>query len=92
MGAVGYVLVSSFLIRENILALVKNYAWIIFLLITYMAFISPFMSCISLQITINIHASLSYLLTAIGVNTVPSMNTIYAIFGTLVPSTAFALW
>lgn len=55
MGAVGYVLVSSFLIRENILAL----------------------------ITINIHASLTYLLTAIGVNTVPSMNAIYAIFGTL---------
>ncbi|KAF9623523.1 hypothetical protein IFM89_003313 [Coptis chinensis] len=55
MGAVGYVLISSFLIRENILAL----------------------------ITINIHASLTYLLTAIGVNAVPSMNTIYTIFGTL---------
>ncbi|KAL5723432.1 hypothetical protein ACHQM5_006835 [Ranunculus cassubicifolius] len=55
MGAVGYVILSSFLIRENILAL----------------------------ITINIHASLTYLLTAIGVNTVPSMNAIYTIFGTL---------
>ncbi|KAK9288724.1 hypothetical protein L1049_017187 [Liquidambar formosana] len=55
MGAMGYVLISSFLIRENILAL----------------------------ITINIHASLTYLFTAIGVNTIPSMNAIYAIFGTL---------
>ncbi|PIA63395.1 hypothetical protein AQUCO_00201022v1 [Aquilegia coerulea] len=56
LGAIGYVVISSFLIRENILAL----------------------------ITINIHASLTYLLTAIGVNTVPSMNAIYTIFGTLV--------
>ncbi|XP_043715156.1 uncharacterized protein LOC122663621 [Telopea speciosissima] len=55
MGAMGYVLISSFLIRENILAL----------------------------ITINIHASLTYILTAIGVNTIPSMDVIYAIFGTL---------
>lgn len=55
MGAMGYVLISSFLIRENILAL----------------------------ITINIHASLSYLFVALGVNTIPSMNTIYTIFGTL---------
>ncbi|KAI3885208.1 hypothetical protein MKW98_002600 [Papaver atlanticum] len=55
MGAMGYVLISSFLIRENILSL----------------------------ITINIHASLTYILTAIGVNTIPSMYTIYAIFGTV---------
>ncbi|XP_073002577.1 uncharacterized protein [Typha latifolia] len=55
MGAVGYVLLSSFLIRENILAL----------------------------ITINIHASLTYILTGIGVNTVPSMYAIYTIFGSL---------
>ncbi|KGN46010.1 uncharacterized protein LOC101204847 isoform X2 [Cucumis sativus] len=55
-GAVGYVLVSSFLIRENILAL----------------------------ITINIHASLTLIFTAWGVNLIPSMNAIYAIFGTLV--------
>ncbi|GAV80223.1 DUF2232 domain-containing protein [Cephalotus follicularis] len=56
MGAVGYVLTSSFLIRENILAL----------------------------ITINIHASLTFLFAATGINTVPSMNFIYALFGTLV--------
>ncbi|XP_023549519.1 uncharacterized protein LOC111807999 [Cucurbita pepo subsp. pepo] len=56
LGAVGYVLISSFLIRENILAL----------------------------ITINIHASLTLIFTASGVNLIPSMNAIYAIFGTLV--------
>ncbi|KAM0942614.1 hypothetical protein DsansV1_C14g0128941 [Dioscorea sansibarensis] len=55
LGAVGYVLVSSFLIRENILEL----------------------------ITINIHASLSYILMAVGVNAIPSMDAIYGIFGTL---------
>ncbi|CAL9042557.1 unnamed protein product [Musa banksii] len=55
LGAVGYVLLSSFLIRENILAL----------------------------ITINIHASLTYILTSVGVNTIPSMNAIYLIFGSL---------
>ncbi|XP_030481430.1 uncharacterized protein LOC115698495 [Cannabis sativa] len=56
LGAVGYVLITSFIIRENILAL----------------------------ITINIHASLTFLITAAGVYTVPSMNTIYIIFGVLV--------
>ncbi|KAH7660167.1 hypothetical protein IHE45_16G081600 [Dioscorea alata] len=55
LGAVGYVLVSSFLIRENILEL----------------------------ITINIHASLTYILMAVGVNAIPSMDAIYGIFGTL---------
>ncbi|XP_077237717.1 uncharacterized protein LOC143879291 isoform X4 [Tasmannia lanceolata] len=56
MGATGFVLITSFLIRENILAL----------------------------ITINIHASVSYILAAIGINTIPSMNAIYTIFGSLV--------
>ncbi|MED6210138.1 hypothetical protein PIB30_061339 [Stylosanthes scabra] len=56
LGAVGFVLISSFLIRENILAL----------------------------ITINIHASLTFLLTASGVNSIPSMNMIYTLFGILV--------
>lgn len=56
IGAVGYVLISSFLLRENILAL----------------------------ITINIHASLTFMFTASGVNTIPSMNAIYAIFTILV--------
>ncbi|KAK3015403.1 hypothetical protein RJ639_007475 [Escallonia herrerae] len=55
MGATGYVLIYSFLIRENILAL----------------------------ITINIHTSLTYVITSLGLYTIPSMNTIYAIFGTL---------
>ncbi|KAG6529107.1 uncharacterized protein LOC122042180 [Zingiber officinale] len=55
MGAVGYVLLSSFLIRENILAL----------------------------ITINIHASLTFIFTAMGINIIPSMNAIYLIFGSL---------
>ncbi|KAL5123516.1 hypothetical protein HKD37_02G004093 [Glycine soja] len=56
LGAVGFVLISSFLIRENILAL----------------------------ITINIHASLTFLLTAAGVTSIPSMNVIYTLFGILV--------
>ncbi|KAL6654994.1 hypothetical protein ACP70R_005820 [Stipagrostis hirtigluma subsp. patula] len=56
LGACGYVLLSSFLIRENILAL----------------------------ITVNIHASLTYILAAAGVNTIPSMDAIYVLFGTLV--------
>ncbi|KAL6838490.1 hypothetical protein ACP4OV_031735 [Aristida adscensionis] len=55
VGACGYVLLSSFLIRENILAL----------------------------ITVNIHASLTYILAAAGVNTIPSMDAIYVVFGTL---------
>ncbi|ESR51023.1 hypothetical protein CICLE_v10032286mg [Citrus x clementina] len=55
-GAMGYILTSSILIRENILAL----------------------------ITINIHASLTFIFSAAGVNIVPSMNVIYVIFGTLV--------
>ncbi|XP_031478934.1 uncharacterized protein LOC116249802 [Nymphaea colorata] len=54
-GALGYVLLSSFLLRENILSL----------------------------IAINLHASLSYMLAALGVNVIPSMKTIYTIFGTL---------
>ncbi|XP_045818142.1 uncharacterized protein LOC123910896 [Trifolium pratense] len=56
LGSVGFVLISSFLIRENILAL----------------------------ITINIHASLTFVLTAASVNIIPSMNFIYTLFGTLV--------
>ncbi|KAK7407627.1 hypothetical protein VNO78_09587 [Psophocarpus tetragonolobus] len=56
LGAVGFVLISSFLIRENILAL----------------------------ITINIHASLTFVLTASGVTSIPSMNVIYTLFGILV--------
>ncbi|GMJ08156.1 hypothetical protein like AT1G26180 [Hibiscus trionum] len=56
IGLVGYVLTTSFLIRENILAL----------------------------ITINIHASLSYIFAAVGINLIPSMNFIYSLFGTLV--------
>ncbi|CAL1392397.1 unnamed protein product [Linum trigynum] len=55
-GAMGYVFTSSFLIRENILAL----------------------------ITVNIHASLSYVFAATGINTIPSMNFIYTLFGILV--------
>ncbi|KAJ6836355.1 uncharacterized protein M6B38_328145 [Iris pallida] len=55
LGAIGYVLISSFLIKENILDL----------------------------ITINIHASLTYILMAIGVNTIPSMDAIYTLFGIL---------
>uniref|UniRef100_A0A5B6YQT2 DUF2232 domain-containing protein n=1 Tax=Davidia involucrata TaxID=16924 RepID=A0A5B6YQT2_DAVIN len=55
MGAMGYVLISSFLIRENILAL----------------------------ITINLHAIITYMLTALGINSIPSMNMIYALFGTV---------
>ncbi|KAF7808964.1 membrane protein [Senna tora] len=56
LGAVGFVLISSFLLRENILAL----------------------------ITINLHASLTFVLTASGVNTIPSMGMIYTIFGIVV--------
>ncbi|XP_024934061.3 uncharacterized protein LOC107428266 [Ziziphus jujuba] len=56
LGAVGYVLITSFLIRENILAL----------------------------ITINIHASLTFMFTAAGIYTIPSMEFIYTLFGILV--------
>ncbi|KAM7271055.1 hypothetical protein ACFE04_030269 [Oxalis oulophora] len=56
LGATGYVLTSSFLIRENIFGL----------------------------ITINIHASLSFIFAAAGINTIPSMNFIYILFGSLV--------
>ncbi|KAF7132244.1 hypothetical protein RHSIM_Rhsim09G0116200 [Rhododendron simsii] len=56
LGAVGCVLITSFLIRENILKL----------------------------ITVNIHASLSYIVTTVGINAIPSMDMIYLIFGTLV--------
>ncbi|CAL0318144.1 unnamed protein product [Lupinus luteus] len=56
LGSVGFVLISSFLIRENILAL----------------------------ITINFHASLTFVLTASGVTSIPSMNLIYNLFGILV--------
>ncbi|KAG1326657.1 hypothetical protein COCNU_01G005910 [Cocos nucifera] len=55
IGAIGYILLSSFLIRENILDL----------------------------ITINVHASLTYILMDMGVNMIPSIDTIYAIFGSL---------
>ncbi|KAK8965526.1 hypothetical protein KSP40_PGU003382 [Platanthera guangdongensis] len=55
IGVIGYIMITSFLIRENILNL----------------------------ITINVHASLTYVLTAIGVNVIPTMGAIYAIFGTL---------
>ncbi|KAK1381007.1 hypothetical protein POM88_027751 [Heracleum sosnowskyi] len=56
LGASAYVVMLSFLIRENVFAL----------------------------ITINVHASLTYILTSLGFFTIPSMNTIYVIFGTLV--------
>lgn len=55
VGAIGYILTSSFLIRENFLAL----------------------------ITINVHATLTYISNAVGLNAVPSMNFVYALFGTL---------
>ncbi|XP_057542637.1 uncharacterized protein LOC130821052 [Amaranthus tricolor] len=55
IGALGYVITSSFLIQENILAL----------------------------ITINVHATLTMIFNSLGFNTVPSMNIIYTIFGTL---------
>ncbi|XP_059317043.1 uncharacterized protein LOC132067754 isoform X2 [Lycium ferocissimum] len=55
VGALGYVVLTSFLIGENILAL----------------------------ITVNIHATLSYILTSLGSQIVPSMNFIYTLFGTL---------
>ncbi|XP_057478885.1 uncharacterized protein LOC130766222 isoform X2 [Actinidia eriantha] len=35
------------------------------------------------EITVNIHASLTCIMTAVGINTIPSMDVIYAIFGTL---------
>ncbi|KAB2631712.1 hypothetical protein D8674_009231 [Pyrus ussuriensis x Pyrus communis] len=69
LGAVGYVLISSFLISENILAL----------------------------ITLNIHASLTFIFTASGIYSVPSMEAIYASFGyqrilhVLAPPTLFGV-
>ncbi|CAM6076443.1 unnamed protein product [Sphagnum tenellum] len=55
MGALGFVLLTSWLLRENILAL----------------------------ITINAHASVSYMLAALGINVVPTMPMIYLVFASL---------
>lgn len=55
VGALGYVLISSFLIEENILAL----------------------------ILVNIHASVTYIFTNMGLQLIPSMNVIYGIFGSV---------
>lgn len=56
LGAMGFLFLSSWLLRDNLLAL----------------------------ITINAHASISFMLAAVGINIVPSMGSIYFIFGTLV--------
>ncbi|XP_050373602.1 uncharacterized protein LOC126791228 isoform X1 [Argentina anserina] len=56
LGSVVYVLITSFLIRENLFAL----------------------------ITMNLHAALTFIFTAAGIYTVPSMEAIYAIFSILV--------
>ncbi|KAL2649980.1 hypothetical protein R1flu_018108 [Riccia fluitans] len=56
LGAVGFVLLSSWLLRENLLGL----------------------------ITINAHASFSYILAAAGINIIPSMMAIYIVFSVLV--------
>lgn len=86
LGLIGYVLTSSFLIRENILAVVS-----LFPLKPIQPFSPKKPSCINktpialfFQITINIHASLSYVFTAMGLNIMPSMSLIYMIFGTVV--------
>eukprot|EP00249_Psilotum_nudum_P012776 c23977_g1_i1 orf=148-1347(+) len=55
-GALGFVFLTSWLLRDNLLAL----------------------------ITLNAHTSISYMLSAIGISTVPSMRTIYFVFATLV--------
>ncbi|KAL3701738.1 hypothetical protein R1sor_019760 [Riccia sorocarpa] len=56
LGAVGFVLLSSWLLRENLFGL----------------------------ITINAHASFSYILAAAGINYIPSMMAIYIVFSVLV--------
>jgi hypothetical protein len=43
----------------------------------------------NVQIMINTHASLSYMLAAVGINVVPSMELIYAIFGILVTTQSY---
>lgn len=40
--------------------------------------------CLVVQITMNAHASLSYVLAALGINLVPTMPMIYVVFATLV--------
>ncbi|KAK9191495.1 hypothetical protein WN943_020107 [Citrus x changshan-huyou] len=52
-------------------------------LCTIVVFASFFLDFFN-HITINIHASLTFIFSAAGVNIVPSMNVIYVIFGTLV--------
>ncbi|KAJ8421300.1 hypothetical protein Cgig2_009118 [Carnegiea gigantea] len=66
LGAVGYVLTSSFLIQENILGLVTSHLLL------------P-----RVQITVNLHAIITLIFNSLGLNTVPSMTTIYIIFSTL---------
>jgi len=78
------VLVSSFLIRENILALVPVLPYSTLRVDGSKNELVYSVTCIQFQITVNIHASLTYILTAAGVNTIPSMDAIYVLFGTLV--------
>ena len=93
MGAIGYVLISSFLIEENILALViytppfatKNILTFDFFGAQMNDVLMMFLSCV--QITVNIHASLTYVFTSVGLQSAPSMDIIYAIFGSLVSLT-----
>jgi hypothetical protein len=85
LGACGYVLVSSFLIRENILALVPVLLLATLELGKKLKPVYSSASC-QFQITVNIHASLTFILAAAGVNTVPSMDAIYVLFVTLVMS------
>lgn len=92
LGSVGYVLITSFLIRENIFALVIHSPSSDISLMQYQD-----SSCIflwdpfCLQITINIHASLTFIFTAAGIYTVPSMEAIYALFSILVSSTTLLI-
>lgn len=48
-------------------------------------FLSMKLVCsVAVQITMNAHASLSYMLAALGINLVPSMPMIYVVFASLV--------
>ncbi|KAL9666311.1 hypothetical protein QQ045_000639 [Rhodiola kirilowii] len=84
IGACGYVLVTSFLIRENIFALVNARSACFFIYYTSSYEKHLLFDSSLLQITINIHASLAYIFTSLGVNMIPSMSAIYTLFGTLV--------
>ncbi|KAI7978964.1 hypothetical protein LOK49_Contig591G00002 [Camellia lanceoleosa] len=90
LGAMGYVLVSSFLIRENILALVIDLSFSLEFLFHHVSVILLKSLILSVDHH-SVHAYLTYILAALGINAIPSMDVIYVILGHCLCSTAVSL-